>query len=71
MSKKKIFIILAIVLVLLVGGFLMFRSTMQKVLYDPIENNSLGRPVLQYRMSLAKISHEKLDPALKKYYPQL
>lgn len=47
----------------------MFRSTMQKVLYDPIENNSLGRPILTYRMSLAKISHEKLDPALQKYYP--
>lgn len=54
---------------MLVGGFLLFRSTMQKVLYDPIENNSLGRPILQYRMSLAKISHEKLDSALQKYYP--
>lgn len=69
MTKKKVFIILGFILVLFIGGFLVFRSVMEKALYDPIENNSLGKPILTYRMSLAKINHQKLDPALQKYYP--
>lgn len=71
MSKKKVIIIIVVVvsLVLLVGGYFSVSSVMKRVLYDPIENNSSGKAILTYRISLAKISHDKIEQSLKKYYP--
>lgn len=69
MKFKKIIIVTSIILFLLIGGFFLIRSIIKTVVYDPIENNSLGKSTITYRKALVLANYEKLNEVFKKYYP--